>query len=115
MSDKRDKRDILGLDDEEPLPKFGKRRVRPPVTEEEKQERRLEDFRDEARSLLQQGRERDDEESAEAKTSARKAGLFRFGRSASNDGEPETEAELSEEEEWRRRMSRYSAPEPDAD
>ena len=40
----------------------GKRKVRPPVTEEEKQARPLEDFRNEARSLLQESRERDAED-----------------------------------------------------
>ncbi len=110
--DANDKRELLGLDQDEPLPKFGKRAVRPPVTEEEKRERLMEEFRNQARADLQEGRQRDVEDVLDAKTSGRKASLFRFGRSRS-DADETPEPELSEEDEWHRRMSRQpdSGPE----
>jgi hypothetical protein len=66
--------------EDEPIPPFGRRKVRPPVTEEEKRERALEDFRNEAREMLQESRERDAEEEAEAKSKARKVNIFRIGK-----------------------------------
>ncbi len=66
--------------DDEPIPPFGRRKVRPPVTDEEKRERALEDFRKEAREMLEEGRQRDEEEKAEAKANARKANIFRIGK-----------------------------------
>ena len=66
--------------DDEPIPPFGRRKVRPPVTDEEKRERALEDFRKEAREMLEESRQRDEEEKAEAKANARKANIFRIGK-----------------------------------
>ena len=66
--------------DDEPIPPFGRRKVRPPVTDEEKRERALEDFRKEAREMLEEGRQRDEEEKAEARANARKANIFRIGK-----------------------------------
>jgi hypothetical protein len=66
--------------DDEPIPPFGKRKVRPPVTDEEKRERALEDFRKEAREMFRESHERDEEEKAEAKANARKVNIFRLGK-----------------------------------
>ena len=66
--------------DDEPIPPFGRRKVRPPVTDEEKRERALEDFRKEAREMLEESRQRDEEEKAEARANARKANIFRIGK-----------------------------------
>lgn len=114
MADDTEKRSLLGLEDDEPLPRFGKRKVRPPVTESEKQERKLEEFRDEARALLQEGRERSNTEQEEVETAGKKASLLRFFRDKSLAAKPEEpdaepDNELSEEEEWHRRMSGQSA------
>lgn len=66
--------------DDEPIPPFGKRKVRPPVTEEDKRQRELENFRKEAREMFRESHERDEEEKAEAKANARKANIFRLGK-----------------------------------
>ncbi len=66
--------------DDEPIPPFGKRKVRPPVTEEEKRQRELENFRREARKMFRESHEQDEEDRAEAKANARKANIFRLGK-----------------------------------
>jgi len=79
------------LDDDEPVPPFGKRKVKPPVTDEEKRQQALEAFRAEAREVLQEGRERDAIEELDAKAKARKVNMFRFGdfASAGNEDDPD--------------------------
>ncbi len=111
MADEREKRRLLGIADDKPLPTFGKRNPKPAAEPEpETSDRELEAFRDEARSLLQKGRERSEEEMAEAKIAGKKASLINLIRKKRKPGEPEEPDELAEEEEWRRRMS--AAPDP---
>ena len=111
MADDKEKRRLLGIEDDKPLPTFGKRKPKQAAEPEpETSDRELEAFRDEARSLLQKGRERSEEELAEAKAAGKKASLFNLIRKKGKPGEAEEPDELAEEEEWRRRMS--SAPDP---
>lgn len=110
MADEKEKRRLLGLEDGKPLPTFGKRKSRTPVVEDENRERDLEDFRDEARSLLQKGRERADSELEEAKAAGRKASILNLIRRKQDEEEAELTDDLSEEEEWHRRMSSATGP-----
>lgn len=92
------------LEDDEPIPPFGKRKARPPVTEEEKRRQALEKFRSEAREVLKEGRERDAVEEIDAKAKARKVNMFRFGDFASagnpapDDDDPKRKSKWREED-----------------
>lgn len=87
-------------DEDEPIPPFGKRKARPPVTDDEKRDRALEDFRAEARKVLQEGRERDAEEEIDAKAKARKFNMFRFG-DFSSAGNTDDDDDPKRKSKWR--------------
>ena len=87
-------------DEDEPIPPFGKRKVRPPVTDDEKRNQALEDFRAEARKVLQEGRERDADEEIDAKTKARKFNMFRFGDFAAA-GKADDDEDPKRKSKWR--------------
>ena len=90
------------LEDDEPIPPFGKRKVRPPVTEDEKRQQALDAFRAEAREVLKEGRERDAEEEIDAKAKARKVNMFRFGDFANagkaDDVDPKSKSKSRDED-----------------
>ena len=112
MVDENEKRRLLGIDDSKPLPTFGKRKPKQPaVTEDKTSERDLEEFRNEARSLLQKGRERAEEDEADARAAGKKASILNLIRKKRKDGEPDDEDELTDEEEWHRLMAAASKPE----
>ncbi len=116
MADDREKRRLLGIDDGKPLPTFGKRKPKQPAeTENKTNEHELEEFRNEARSLLQKGRERAEEEWAQARAAGKKASILNLIRKKREDGEPEDEYEISDEEEWKRRMAAGSGPQDEKD
>ena len=115
MANEKDKRRLLGIDDGEALPTFGKRVAGPPESVDEQSDHDLTEFRNEARSLLQQGRERADAKWAEAKAAARKTSILNLIRRKKDVEEPEAAHELSEEEEWKRRMSENDRPDDVAD
>ncbi len=112
MADENEKRRLLGIEDGKPLPTFGKRKPKQPApTEDETSDHDLEEFRDEARSLLQKGRERAEEDDAEARAAGKKASILNLIRKKREPGEPDDEDDLSDEEEWHRRMAAGSKPE----